>query len=365
MYLFLAILLISILLICMILNVPAFGRLPRAARLERIKQLPIYKDGAIKNLVYTPDLPEGVTYWDVLKAVIRGNPNKKPPVPLPFVQPDLHSVTGTKVIWFGHSSYLLQIDELKILVDPVFSRSTSPFSFIGNTSYQGTDFIRAEDFDKIDILLITHDHYDHLDMKSILKLKEKVGHFLTSLGVAEHLERWGVPSEKIIELAWDEHASISGLKFTAAPARHFSGRKFKRGQTLWSSFILETPLYKIFLGGDSGYESHFKMIGDQYGPFDLAILECGQYNDYWPYIHMFPEQVVQAAKELKAELLLPVHWGKFTLALHDWNDSILRVVRSAEQQQQKIATPLLGETLVLGADYPKSKWWLNVGPAKQ
>jgi L-ascorbate metabolism protein UlaG (beta-lactamase superfamily) len=365
MFICLAIIIISKLSILLLLNIPAFGRLPVGARLDKIRMLPVYHDGAIRNLVDTPDLPKGVSYWDVLKLMVKGNPNKRPPAALPFVKPDLKSVEGTKVTWFGHSSYLLQIDKLKILVDPVFSKSTSPFSFIGNRSYDGTDFIHAEDFDYVDIILITHDHYDHLDMDSILKLKDKVGYFLTSLGVGAHMERWGVPREKITELSWSEHTNILGIDFTAAPARHFSGRKFKRGQTLWSSFIVSAPLYKIFLGGDSGYEDHFKNIGEQYGPFDLAILECGQYNPYWPYIHMFPEQVVQAAKDLNAALLLPVHWAKFSLAIHDWDDSVMRVVKSAEEQQQKITTPLLGEAVVLGGVYPDSKWWLNVSAAKQ
>ncbi|MCX2477601.1 MBL fold metallo-hydrolase [Pedobacter sp. MC2016-15] len=365
MYICLALILFSALIIILILNIPAFGRLPSGARLEKIKLLPVYHDGAIKNFVDTPDLPAGVTYWDVLKAMIQGNPNKRPPAPLPFVQPEIGSVEGTKVTWFGHSSYLLQIDKLKILVDPVFSKSTSPFSFIGNRSYDGTDFIHAEDFDHVDIVLITHDHYDHLDMDSIIKLKDRTGYFITSLGVGAHLERWGVAPENITELCWSESTSLLGLTFTAAPARHFSGRKFKRGQTLWSSFVIQTPVYKLFLGGDSGYEDHFKKIGEEYGPFDLAILECGQYNAFWPYIHMFPEQVVLAAKDLKAQLLLPVHWAKFSLALHNWDDSIRRVVKSAEEQHQHITTPLLGETILLGAKYPSSKWWLNVAAAKQ
>jgi L-ascorbate metabolism protein UlaG (beta-lactamase superfamily) len=365
MYILLLVFLILTSVIYIVLNIPAFGRLPRGLRLQRIQQLPNYKDGEIRNHSHTPTLPEGVSYWDIIKAMIKGNPNNKPPGVLPFIEPDLHSVSGTRITWFGHSSYLLQVDTLKILVDPVFSRSTSPFSFIGNKSYLGTDFIHAEDFEEIDILMITHDHYDHLDMQSIVKLKDKTKHIVTSLGVGEHLERWGIPAEKITELAWKEQAVILGLKFTAVAARHFSGRKFKRGQTLWSGFVLQTPMHKLFLGGDSGYDSHFKEIGEQYGPFDLAVLECGQYDNNWPYIHMFPEQTVQAAKELRAGLLLPVHWGKFTLALHDWNDSILRVVKSAEEQQQNITTPLLGEAVVLGADYPKSKWWLNIAAAKQ
>lgn len=365
MYICLAIVFISTVFIILLLNIPAFGRLPSGARRDRIQQLPIYHDGAIKNVVYTPDLPAGVSYWDVLQLMVKGNPNKRPPAALPFIKPELNSADGTRVTWFGHSSYLLQSAGLKILVDPVFSRSTSPFSFVGNKSYDGTDFIHAEDFQKVDVVLITHDHYDHLDMDTIRKLKDKVTHFVTSVGVGAHLERWGVPSEKITELAWSESAHVLGIDFTAAPARHFSGRKFKRGQTLWSSFIIKTPLHQIFAGGDSGYEEHFKMIGDQYGPFDLAILECGQYNEFWPYIHMFPEQVVQAAKDLQTELLLPVHWAKFSLAMHNWDDSIRRVVQTAEEQGINITTPLLGETVVLGGEYPHSKWWLNVAGAKQ
>lgn len=365
MYIGLALILISIVIIYLILNIPAFGRLPGGARKGKIKILPTYNDGQIKNFAKTPDLAEGVSYWDILKVMVKGNPNVKPPAALPFVKPDLHSVEGTKVTWFGHSSYLLQIDQLKILVDPVFSRSTSPFSFIGNKSYDGTDFIHAEDFDQIDMVLITHDHYDHLDMDTILKLKDKTKYFLTSLGVGAHLERWGVPAEKITELSWAENTSILGLNFTGTIARHFSGRKFKRGQTLWSAFIIQSPAYKIFIGGDSGYGAHFNMIFDKYGSFDLAILECGQYNEYWPYIHMFPEQVVQAAKDLHAKVLMPVHWGKFSLAIHDWDEPIKRVVKSAEEQQQQITTPLLGETVIVGEKYPDSKWWLNVAAAKQ
>lgn len=348
-----------------VLQLPVFGRFPQGPRLERIKALPIYKEGAINNLSYTPALPDGITYWDVIKAMIKGNPNSIPPSALPHAQSDFTAITGTKLTWFGHSSYLLQIDQLNLLVDPVFSPSTSPFSFIGNKNFEGTDFIHAEDFPEIDILLITHDHYDHMDYHSILKLKNRVKNFVTSAGVGEHLERWGIPAGKITELAWEEQAVISGLKFTAAPARHFAGRTFKRNQTLWSSFVLETPQYKLYLGGDSGYDSHFKSIGDQYGPFDLAILECGQYNKYWHHIHMFPEETVQAAKDLNAKVLLPVHWGKFKLALHDWDDSILRVTKSAAEQQQQIITPLLGETITLGENYPDSPWWLNVKGTKQ
>lgn len=366
MYIILLILGLFAILVYTILQLPVFGSLPTGARLERIKKLPnATEKGELKNLTLTLVKSANVTYWMIIKAMIKGNPNRIPTHVLPHIKPEMDSVSGTKVIWFGHSSYLLQVDAVKILVDPVFSPRTSPFSFLGNKNYPGTDFIKAEDFPQIDILLITHDHFDHLDYQTILKLKNKVGHFLTSAGVGAHLQRWGISEDKITELAWEEETTLCGFQFTATPARHFTGRTLKRNHTLWSSFVLKTPNHQLFLGGDSGYGAHFKAIGDKFGPFDLAILECGQYNPFWHDIHMLPEETVQAAKDLSAEVLLPVHWAKFTLALHDWDDSIIRVVKSSEAQSQKITTPLMGETIVVGENYPQTKWWLNTTSAKQ
>lgn len=359
MYITLFIICALILLFYIVLTLPVFGSLPKGASLERIRALPNVKDDVFQNQSFTPMEPEE-GYWPIVKAMLRGNPNSKPSTVLPHAKPELDSAAGMKLTWFGHSSYLLQLNSLKVLVDPIFSKTPSPFSFIGKKQYAGTDFIKAEDFPAIDVLLITHDHYDHMDYQSILKLKSNVKHFLTSAGAGAHLLRWGIPAEKITELAWEEQVILCGLKFTAQPARHFTGRMFKRNRTLWSSFILETSEHKLFLGGDSGYDNHFKVIGDQHGPFDLAILECGQYNELWPFIHMFPEQTVMAAKDLKAKVLLPVHWGKFTLALHDWNDPVLRVSKSAEESGQLITTPLLGETFEIGRNYPVAKWWLNM-----
>jgi len=360
MYISLILIFAFIVLVFVVLKLPVFGQLPNGERLVRIQQVPFVAEGVFQNYSPTPMQPEGVSMWMILKKVIKGNPNGRPPKALPHIKPDFTSLTGTKVTWFGHSSYLIQAETLKILVDPVFSRTTSPFSFIGNKSYDGTDFVHPEDFPAVDILLITHDHYDHMDYQSILRLKGKVKHFVTSLGVGSHLERWGIPKDQITELAWGEQAALFGLSFTATPGRHFTGRQFKRNHTLWSSFVLQTPQHKLFLGGDSGYDSHFKTIGAEHGPFDLAILECGQYNEYWPFIHMFPEETVLAAKDLQAKVLLPVHWAKFTLSVHDWDESILRVTKSAEEQGQAITTPLLGETISIGEHYPDSKWWLNL-----
>lgn len=342
-----------------VLRLPVFGQLPHGAGLTRIKQLPNYGKDALENLSPTPMKPDGVSYFDMLLMVLKGNKNGRPKQVLPSLKPDFSKVKGLKLIWFGHSSYFLQVDGLNILVDPVFSPRTSPFSFMGSKNYPGTDFISPEDFPALDIVLITHDHYDHLDYRSILKLKAKTRHFITSLGVGSHLERWGIPADQMTELAWGETTTFEGLTFRATSARHFTGRLFKRNQTLWSAFILQTEAYRLYLGGDSGYDTHFKRDGELYGPFDLAILECGQYNAYWPHIHMFPEQTVQAAKDLKAKVLLPVHWGKFSLSVHDWNESIIRAVKKAEESGQKITTPMLGEPVVLDQHYPSKKWYLE------
>lgn len=339
---------------------PAFGALPKGTRLKRIVKLPNYREGALQNLSPTPMKPEDVSYLDLFGELLKKKPNKSPQHVLPHVKPDFSDATGIKVIWFGHSSYFLNINGMKVLVDPVFSSRTSPFSFVGTKNFKGTAFVSPEDFPELDIILITHDHYDHLDYQSILKLKEHTKMFITSVGAGAHLQRWGVGPGQIRELTWGESASVLSLKFTAAPARHFTGRKFKRNQSSWSAFILETPVGKLYLGGDSGYDAHFAEAGEKHGPFELAILECGQYNDFWPFIHMFPEQTVVAAKDLKAKVLMPVHWGKFTLATHNWDDPILRVVKKAEEMDQQMVTPLLGETFTLGQNLPVEKWWLNV-----
>ncbi|TKC10036.1 MBL fold metallo-hydrolase [Pedobacter polaris] len=361
MYITLVLIITVTLLIFFVINLPVFGKLPTGKRLNKIKNLSNYLDGEIKNLSLTPVKPEDVSYWQMLGKVIEGNKNGSPKKTIPHQIPDFTSSEEFKITWFGHSSYLIQVDGKNILVDPVFSKRTSPFQFLGTKGFEGTDFIKPEELPNLDIILITHDHYDHLDYNSILKLKNKTKYFLTSLGVGSHLENWGILPEKIIELAWGEEAfPLENISFTAANARHFSGRLFKRNRTAWSSFILKTKNNKIYLGGDSGYDTHFKIIGETYGPFDLAILECGQYNAMWPLIHMVPEEVTQASLDLNAKHLLPVHWGKYRLALHDWDDSIKRVVKSAKDLNISILTPELGQTLKLKDNWDFKPWWANL-----
>lgn len=333
---------------------PVFGKAPAGERLQRVRQSPHYKNDHFENLVPTEVALKGVSMFKMLREYRNRPADTTPAQPLPFVQTDLRALPRDKawVVWFGHSSYLLHIDGRYILVDPVFSANASPVSFLAK-AYPGTTAYTADDMPDIDILLLTHDHYDHLDYHSILQLAPRTTQICTSLGVGAHLEFWGIDRDKITELDWWESADI----LTATPARHFSGRTFKRGGTLWSSFVLKTGGYSLFLGGDSGYEQHFKLIGDRFGPFDLAILECGQYGKNWPYIHMFPEQTVTAAMDLRARALLPVHWSKFVLSLHDWNDPIRRLVLAAKEKALPLATPRIGEPFLIGAAYPHEIWW--------
>jgi L-ascorbate metabolism protein UlaG (beta-lactamase superfamily) len=243
------------------------------------------------------------------------------------------------------------------LVDPVFSGFASPIKGFAK-AFKGTNDINTDQFQEIDLLIITHDHYDHLDYKTIKLLAPKVKKILASMGVRSHLEFWGISPEIIIELNWWQTEQIDKeLNITATPTRHFSGRGLIRSKTLWSSFVLDWYGLKLFIGSDSGYDSHFKDIGDLYGPFDFAWLECGQYSRFWPQIHMIPEETVQAALDLKTSHVLPVHWGKFALSIHSWNEPILRFLEAAKDKSFKTIVPIIGSVNNLLEDPQQESWW--------
>jgi len=335
------------------------GKNPSGNRLKRIESSPHYANGSFQNPEPTEMILKGASFFKMMREYLNRPGTTAPPVPIPSVRSDLFSLPaeGPVVVWFGHSSYFLKWLGKNVLVDPVFSGHASPFTWFAK-SFPGTDTYDVNDFPGVDIMVLTHDHYDHLDYQTIRQFAPKTRHFYTSLGVGAHLEYWGIGQDRITELDWGETTRIDDtLSLTATPARHFSGRTFKRNQTLWSSFVLRAERATLFLGGDSGYGSHFKTIGDQYGPFDLAILESGQYGKNWPYIHMFPEQTVAAAMDLRAKALLPVHWCKFVLSLHDWNDPIRRLVLAAKEKALPLATPKIGEPFLIGTAYPREIWW--------
>jgi L-ascorbate metabolism protein UlaG (beta-lactamase superfamily) len=335
------------------------GKLPSGKLLQHIKQSPNYKEGAFQNLSPTPMKPEGVSYWKMMREFFKKHPDTAPPAKIPFVKTDLEKLNSSEpvIVWFGHSSYFIRIENKNFLIDPVFSGNAAPLSFMVK-AFPGSNEYKAEDMPAIDYLILTHDHYDHLDFKTIRKLGNKVNRIYCSFGMSSHLTYWGIDAKRITEMDWWQSEQLdNGMQLTAAPGRHFSGRGLKRGQTLWSSFILKTPTHNVFLGGDSGYDSHFKEIGNKYGPFDMAILESGQYNTMWPFIHMMPEETVQAAVDLKAKKLLPVHWGKFRLAMHPWNEPIKRVLNKAQQLNIQVTTPKIGEVLTLNDPFSGSNWW--------
>ncbi len=333
------------------------GKNPSGDELKKVEASSNYQNKSFRNLVPTPVMQD-VSMFSVLWKFMNKPKTAVPPKPLPSIKTDLKSLHGDApvIVWFGHSSYLIKINGKHILVDPVFSGHASPFSF-SMKSFAGTDVYNVDDFPPVDVLLLTHDHFDHLDYETLKKIVPKTSLICTSLGVASHLRYWGITTNIKEFDWWDNNEILAGMQLTALPARHFSGRTFVRNKTLWSAFVLETNNYKIFIGGDSGYGDHFKAISEKYSSFDLAILECGQYNEAWHNIHMMPEETVQACIDLKAKVLMPVHWAKFSLSLHPWNEPIKRVCKKAGELKIPITTPLMGEPVIIGNAYPESQWW--------
>lgn len=340
---------------------PQFGKAPNGKRLERLKQSPNFKDGKFQNLSPTPRLAEGYSYTKVMYEFFFQDKEKRRPVQnIPSVKTDLKSLPAQTdlVIWFGHSSYLLQVEGKKILVDPVLSGYAAPFSGM-NKAFNGSNIYSVDDLPYIDYLLISHDHYDHLDYETIKKLKGKVGTVITGLGVGAHFESWGFTPAQIIEKDWWEKVVLDNrLTVHLTPARHYSGRGLKASNTLWTSYVVETPSKKVFLGGDSGYDGHFAAIGKKFGGFDLAILDNGQYNPAWRNIHTPPEDVLQASKDLNAKRILPVHSSKFDLALHSWDEPLVKLTELSGKANVPLVTPMIGQTVDLNdSTQTFKKWW--------
>ena len=345
------------------LRLPVFGAKAKGMRKERIQASPHFLKGQFQNPMPTPAFTEGygmakVTWEWLFDRAPKRNPDRR----LPAVKTDLLAFQKTDevLVWFGHSSYYFQLGGLRFLVDPVFSGSASPFKK-GIPAFAGTNEYGVDDLPDIDVLLITHDHYDHLDYPTIRALLPKINQVYCGLGVGAHLQRWGVPAGQLREFDWHHHHQInSQIQLSTVPTRHFSGRGLIRNGTLWLGFVIETPAFKMLVGGDSGYGHHFQEIGAKHGPFDLAILENGQYDRKWKYIHMQPEEVLQAAQDLRAKRLLPVHSAKFALANHPWDEPLSRIHKSAQQQDVLLATPKIGEILQLqNPAQTFDTWWIK------
>ncbi|WP_375446455.1 MBL fold metallo-hydrolase [uncultured Fibrella sp.] len=341
-----------------------FGANASGNRLARIQKSKNYRDGSFQNVDPTDVMRRGASYIDLMMDNLRKPADVTPTYQIPTVKTDLAALpgSGTSVVWFGHSSYLVKSEGITLLIDPVLSGYASPVSFFGK-AFPGTNAYTAADMPRIDVLVLTHDHYDHLDYETLVALRDRVTRVVAPLGVGAHLERWGYDPTRITELDWTEDVTISeGFSFTAVPARHFSGRGFARGGSLWAAYVVDINAQRIFLGGDSGYGPHFKAIGEQYGPFDLAMLECGQYGRDWPSIHMFPNEVAQAARDLHTKVLLPVHWAKFALALHPWREPINQLTQAITPADSfALTTPRIGEPVILQQQLPNSRWWEGIG----
>jgi L-ascorbate metabolism protein UlaG (beta-lactamase superfamily) len=338
----------------------SFGKVPEGARLERIKKSPHYVNGEFVNLTDTPMQSEDASYAKIVFKFLFKGADLDPPKPVPSVRIDLKLPPPAfpTFTYFGHSSYLIQIHGRNILMDPVFSERASPVQYFGTKNFEGSHVYELRDMPPIDYVFLSHDHYDHMDYETLKQLGYKTTRFIVPLGVGAHLEHWGIKPGQITELDWWEETNvIDGFQVVSTPARHFSGRGFARNKSLWSSYVLKSVEYNLYLGGDSGYEKHFHEIGEKFGPFDLAILECGQYNAWWPYIHMTPEETAQAGVDLGAKVVWPVHWGKFALAFHPWNEPIVRISTEAEKIGLSLTTPAIGEQIILDTQYPNQKWW--------
>jgi L-ascorbate metabolism protein UlaG (beta-lactamase superfamily) len=298
----------------------------------------------------------------LLKNTFKGRSERGPKEALPMIKFDkedwMQDTADFKFIWFGHSTGLMKFANKNILIDPMFGGDASPVGPFRTKRYTDSTLYIIDLLPSIDVVCITHDHYDHLDYESFKKLKGKVGHFYVPLGVKRHLLRWGIEENSITEFDWWNEATIEGLTMTFVPSRHFSGRGMNdRFKTLWGGWTFVSDAHKIYWSGDGGYGPHFKEIGEKIGPFNWAFLECGQYNKLWHDIHMYPEESIQAAIDVKAKTSIPIHWGAFTLALHHWQDPVKRFSDEAKTKNVHIAMPELGEVVAFDSLDENQFWW--------
>jgi len=350
---------------CGVLSQPQFGAPMSGARLERAKANPQYRDGRFVNL--QPETPSGLGgLFSYMVRQFSGDEVRVPPAPLPVLPVDPAAlaapppVGGLRAFWIGHASVYVEIDGLRLLLDPVFAERVSPLP-VGPKRFHPPPIALA-DLPKIDAVLVSHDHYDHLDMETVQHLAARGTRFFVPLGIGAHLERWGVPLAQIEEMEWWQRATLGGVDFVCTPTRHYSGRGLDRSTTLWSSWSVLGPRHRFFYSGDTGYGTHFQEIGSRLGPFDLAFVKIGAYGpgQSWIDIHMAPEQSVQAHRDVRAKRMFPVHWSTFNLAYHDWDEPIRRTVAEARRTGVELVTPRLGEWVDADREFASMAWWETV-----
>ena len=352
------------------MKTPAFGALPSGKSLEKVKNSKNYIDGEFRNKEKTELLTDTkkTPIKRLLEFAFEKDPEGTvPKIALPSVKTDLKTLDPNEdlMVWFGHSSLFIQIAGKKILVDPVFSKYASPVPF-SNKAFEGTNIYTVDDLPEIDVLLITHDHYDHLDYPTVKKLKDKVARVIVPLGVDAHLLRWGFDEEKITTVDWDDEVTIDeNLKIYALETRHFSGREFSnRNQSLWVSYLIEEKynagLYRLFLSGDGGYSSRFKGFKEKFKNIDLAVMEAGQYNEEWSLIHSLPEDIIKEVQDMEVTKLFPIHNSKFKLSKHTWDEPLKKLDSFTTNTNIELLTPMIGEKLFLHKENSFKKWWENL-----
>ncbi|MFI7078734.1 MBL fold metallo-hydrolase [Micromonospora sp. NPDC049903] len=337
------------------------GRLT-GARAERAERSPQFRDGTFHNRASTRTAPNPDS--NLFREMIFGKQQRRPTAAVPLVRPapapDVDRARELNLVWYGHASTLIEIEGRRVLVDPVWSDRCSPSDAVGPRRLHEPP-VRLDELPQLDAILISHDHYDHLDMATVRELTARQSApFLVPLGVGAHLDRWGVPAHRVIELDWSQTHRVADLEITCTAAQHFSGRGLRRNGTLWSSWVVAGRQRKVYYTGDSGYFDGYAEIGAEYGPFDATLVQIGAYDRAWPGIHMFPEEGVAAHLDLRGGLFVPVHWATFNLAMHDWSEPVDRLWAEAKARDVRLAVPRPGERVVVDDPPPVDGWWQAV-----
>ena len=338
----------------------AAGQSAKGDRLERMQASPRYKNNQFANSLPTnqPNFFKALAKWS------KGNKFSKPEQSIPTVElskSDFEKppITGLRITWLGHSTSLIEIDGSRVLLDPIWSEHVSPVSWMGPKRFFAPPLAIA-DLPELDAVLISHDHYDHLDKKTVIELAKTGVLFIVPLGVGTHLEYWDIPKEQITELDWWENHRINNLTIHGTPARHFSGRSMvmtDRDKTLWAGFAIQGPKHRVYYSGDTAMFEGLKEIGERLGPFDAALLEVGAYNEMWADLHLGPEQAVDALRMVRASLLIPVHWATFDLALHGWTEPAERLIQSTQHNPKQLVLPLAGQSFEPAHPPKITRWW--------
>ncbi len=355
------ILLITVIVI-FINTAPQFGGNPSESQKNYYRTLSNYRENGFETIQKTPMMTGQISTWDFLNvdstrvpdtAII---PNK---INYSFFKDNQGE--GYKIAWLGHSGFIININEKIILLDPMLGSHAAPVPIPQLRRYTEIVPIEPESMKRVDIVLFSHDHYDHLDHSTIKLIKNNVKNFVVPLGIGNHLKRWGVNDNQITELNWNDTFELDDIEYVCLPARHFSGRgPLNRNSTLWSSWAIKSQFVKIYFSGDSGYGDHYKSIGDKHGPFDISLLDCGQYNRAWKFSHMFPSEAVLAAKDLDSDFFMPIHWAGFTLAMHPWDEPVKEAIKFADKLGLKYLTPEIGEIITQkNLDSARDEWWLR------